>query len=150
MKTIITRVRRFDGKRYWLTTASLKSEYESALVGPWSNYLYLHFAKEDFPFLKYPELVQCEWLDRGKRFDYNRCDLGDLDWHGGCMFYEESFLPEIEKTLVRVGCDYQHYLDTDWMSRDSGEEIIITDGDKIIEEFERLCERRSSEPRKAE
>ena len=51
---VITRRKIIEGKKYWFTTNSVKRDFDSKFLGPWANTLYIHFAKDDFPNLKYP------------------------------------------------------------------------------------------------
>lgn len=131
--TIITRKVLFD--KFWITTNSFERGYE----GKWSNCLYLHFIKDDFTKIESPPLVDCDWPHRnGKRFAYDESVLANLDWHGGVTFYEETFNPEYGKTQVKIGCDYQHYMDDDYEMHDNGESILKTDGFLIARQFQDL------------
>jgi hypothetical protein len=132
LREVINRTKRFDGKKYWLSSSSFKEGNK------WFNCLYLHFAKEEFSFLDYPKIVPCDWGSQKKRFKYSESDVGKLDWHGGCTFYEESFHVELGKTFVKVGCDFQHLWDDAYMEGDCGLRILETQGKEIAEEFEQL------------
>src|SRR5690348_7107730 len=99
---VITRRRLFKDKKYWFTSNAIKSTYD----GKWSNTLYLHFAKEDFPMIQSPNLIPCGWGNLKQRFDYGESILNGLDFHKGITFYEETRIMDLEKTFVKVGCDY--------------------------------------------
>lgn len=141
IRTVLTRTRRFADKKYFLTAVSFVT---GSTLG-WSNCLYIHFVKEDFPAFKYPELVNCDWFGEPfKRFRYESSDASDLIMHWGCTFYEETVSVETGRTIVKIGCDYQHLYDDDYRARDSGEEILGADGDALAASFERIIEFRMS------
>ena len=138
--TIITRRRNFDG--FWITTNSIKSNYD----GKWSNCLYLHFAKEDFKNLELPKLVESDspFLKSYKfRFNYDETILNKLPFHGGITFYEEMHHKELDKTFVKVGCDYQHLWDDGYRLADCGPEILRFDGESLASAFIKLTEKAS-------
>lgn len=131
------RILRPNGRKFWL---SVKSGEQYG--GQWMNCLYLHFAKEDFPMLKSPPLVDCDWYGKkGKRFDYGESPLNEIEFHGGITFYEETYLPEAERTIVKVGCDYQHWGDDHYRARDYGRDLIESDALSVMKDFEALIER---------
>lgn len=142
IETVITRRIRFSEKKFWLTSNAIKSSYKSDFIGPWSNTLYLHFTKEDFPMIKSPPLIDA-FYGSGKRFNYADSALNELDFHGGITFYEESYLPDADKTFVKVGCDYQHYMDDHYQEEDNGEEILKNDGMLLVSQFEELVKKLS-------
>lgn len=138
--TVITRRKLFRDKKCWITTNSIFQEYN----GKWSHALYLHFDKANFPNLKYPELIPCDWSHlKGKRFEYSDSDLATLDWYGGITFYEEHLDVQRGEIFVKVGCDFQHYMDDHYEMSDHGLEILKSDGVNIVKEFLELIERRS-------
>lgn len=132
--------KRREGK-ITLTASSFKWESPS---DRWGNCLYLSFIAEEFPQFKRPKLVD-GWAKGIKRFQYEESDANCLDWHGGCTFYEELIVVETGRTLIKMGCDYSHYLDDDYMARDSGEEILFIDGPKVLKEFLDLIDLRKSQ-----
>lgn len=135
---IITRRMIFNN--FFITTNSIQSNYD----GKWSNCLYLHFKKEDFPKIKYPSKIKNDspfWKNIKYRFDYLETELNELEFHGGITFYEEIFHLESEATLVKVGCDYQHLYDDEYRMSDSGEIILRQDGVLIAERFKNLISR---------
>lgn len=136
MNEVITRRKTFENKKFWISTNS-----SEAYAGNWQNCLYLHFAKEDFPLVKSPPLVECDWTVSKKRFDYYQSVLSELDWHGGITFYEETLHVENGRTYVKAGCDYSHYRDDAYMSGDYGKSILEIDGEEIAREFEKLYAR---------
>lgn len=125
----------FNQRRCYLETFSWKSDYPSGVVGPWFNCLYLNFHKEDFPNIKYPKLVPCEYGSLKQRYDYFDSDLDSLDWHGGITFYQEKLSFESGKIYVTAGCDYQHFQDDYFMHADHGELILEGDGKRLAQEF---------------
>jgi hypothetical protein len=131
---LLTRTKIFSDKKYWLTTNSIKSSYDKK----WSNCLYLHFAKEDFPNICSPNLVACNWGGQKQRFDYSNSILNKLDFHGRITFYEEVKSIELDRTYVKVGCDYQHHGDDHWREADNGDFILEHDGLKIASQFEEM------------
>lgn len=138
MTEVITRRKMFSEHKFYITTNSFKSG------DSWHNCLYIHFAKEDFPKLKYPELVKNDspWMTNiKKRFDYSSGDLASLDWHWGITFYEEMYSLEREKTYVKAGCDFQHLYDEEYMRADCGKGILECHGEVIAKEFiEKFCQ----------
>jgi hypothetical protein len=130
---IITRRKRFDGKKFWVTTIS-----QQRSDGKWANCLYLHFVKSEFPQIASPPLIDCEWRMKKRRFDYDNSVLNQLDWHGGITFYEETKNLEDDEIYVKVGCDYSHYRDFEYESHDCGDELLADDAILLVEEFEQL------------
>lgn len=137
MNMNLIRRKNFFDIKYWITTNSF-----SFSNGKWGNCLYLHFAKEDFPNLVYPKLVETDYKWQKKRFEYEQSDFENLDWHGGCTFYEETINVAIGKTYVKVGCDYSHYMDDYYMYRDCGKEILEVDGERLAKNFYDLVKMR--------
>ena len=114
----------------------------------WANCLYLSFLADDFPLFKRAKLVDFDWEASGvpnKRFEYEDSDANALDWHGGCTFYQEMVDVESGLTWIKIGCDYSHGGDDDYMRRDAGEELLETDGMAIVKQFVELMERRASD-----
>jgi len=138
MKTTIERGVRLDGKKFWFSARSRVSGYNK-----WSNTLYLHFHKEAFPQIKSPPLVEAFILG-GERFDYDQSVLGELDFHRGVTFYQEHFNPENRSTIVKVGCDYQHYGDEQYEACDSGVRILNDSVALLSGQFEALVEKLST------
>lgn len=130
--TFIERRWQPEEKLYWFTSISTKRE------DGWCNCLYIHFAKEDFPWLNSPPLVESSWSKSKKRFDYNNCNIADLDWHCGITFYEERFLPDSARTYVKAGADYQHLYDEDYRREDSGELLLRHDAVLLAKEFDEM------------
>lgn len=135
---IITRHRRVEGQKFWFTA---NSSYSGHSFLGWQNCLYLHFFKEDFPFIESPPLVDCAWMRRNKRFDYYQSVLAELSWHGGITFYQETTDAEYGRTMVKVGCDYQHYMDEAYQAQDFGAELLESDAVVLEKEFIALCRR---------
>lgn len=123
-----------SGKRIIISTKSFERGYDNT----WANCLYISFNKAHFPELKYPEIVE-GYLDN-LRFDYDNGDLAKIDWHGGITFYSETFDIVSGITIVKAGCDFQHFGDEHWESKDSGEEILEIYADSIKEQFIILLE----------
>jgi hypothetical protein len=120
---IIERSVAFRELKLWVTTKSYKTGYTGSLdLCVWGNCLYIHFDKADFPHFKYPKLEKNEFMG-GMRFDYYDSSFVDIDFHSGITFYEEIFLPESGKTIVKIGCE------------DSGEAILIKDMPRAVESF---------------
>ena len=44
-------------------------------------------------------------------YEYYSSIVEDLDWHGGCTFYEKLGGPDAKQKVIKIGCDYQHYHD---------------------------------------
>ena len=78
-KPLITRVLRFNDQKFWFTSQAheISDEFETKF----SNTLYIHFKKSDFPMLRYPKTKTAPWNQNLQLFDYNDCDLATLDWH---------------------------------------------------------------------
>ena len=123
MRTIITRRKEYVEDKVYFTTKSFYLESSIETILPWSNCLYIHFCKEDFPGLRHPKLVD-GWVKSQKRFDYDDCDIADLDWHCGITFYEEVKNLENGKVYVKAGCDFRHYGD-DWYQKEDRGEMIL-------------------------
>ena len=127
MKEIITR--RVSRDKYWFTTNSVETGFKSLFSPKWSNTFYLHFCKDDYPLIKYPELID-------KQFNYM---LGDhslkFDFHKGITFYEETLHVESGKTFVKIGCDFQHLHDEEWWNADNGVQIMNYQIDVIEPQF---------------
>jgi hypothetical protein len=130
---IIVRTKRIKDKKFWFSTHAFQSSYNHQ----WSNCLYLHFAKEDFPLIKSPELVPSTWGPK-QRFDYDNSPLRALEFHGGITFYEETLVVETGRTIVKVGCDYQHYMDDAYQVCDHGEILLKGEAEFLAEEFEKF------------
>lgn len=133
---VTTRRKMFRDKKIWFTSNSTLSDYDSK----WSNCLYLHFKKSDFPMIESPKIVDCDWSNIKKRFDYSESVLNRLDFHGGITFYEEITYVELGETFVKVGCDYQHYRDDHYQAQDYGEVLLGNTADNLAKEFEELVE----------
>jgi hypothetical protein len=135
---MITRRKNYADKKVWFTSNSQNIE------GEWFNCLYIHFVKEDFPQLKYPVIVEQKspYSDNDwTHFDYYNCDLNLDSFHKGITFYEECFYPEKKKTIIKAGCDFQHYMDESYQENDNGKQIL-TYSDEILEEFLSVANRR--------
>lgn len=119
--------------------------FSSEFLGPWSNCLYMSFIKEEHPELKYPALVDCSFFGRlqPKRFEYDECDLAELPWHGGITFYQEKYDPEMQKTIVKAGCDYMHYGDEEWMKEDYGEKLLKEEAPRIAQAFVEMINKKT-------
>lgn len=131
IREVIERRLHFENEKFWITSSSFK-----LTDSIWGNCLYLHFAKEDFPAIQSPPLVDCAWFRKnGKRFDYDESPLNALAFHGGITFYEEDKSIESGRTIVKVGCDYQHLYDDHYQTADHGREILERDGRSLAEEF---------------
>lgn len=126
-----------EGKLYWFSAMSFKRE------DGWCNCLYIHFFKDDFPWLNSPPLVDSSWTKSKKRFEYSNCNVAELDWHWGITFYEEISNPEHGRTKVKAGADYQHLHDDDYRSQDSGELILKNDAIFLAKQFDAMNERLS-------
>ncbi|MBO9667848.1 MAG: hypothetical protein J7501_13675 [Bdellovibrio sp.] len=131
---ITTRTHRPPGRKFWITANSMRLDG----LSKWSNCLYLHFVKEDFPQIDSPKLVAQLWAGGKQCFEYSKSVLNQLDFHGGITFYEEIKSIETGRTIVKVGCDYQHIYDDHYMTADHGEKILRVDGMTLIEQFEEL------------
>lgn len=142
MNELITRRKDFPEKKYYISTVSS----QAGPNGRWSNCLYIHFAKEDFPLIQSPPLVSCEWKTSKQRFNYDSSVLNNLEWHGGITFYEEILVIETGRTIVKVGCDYQHYMDDGWMECDNGKYILESDGEVMAKRFEQLYQELDDKP----
>lgn len=140
IKEILTRRRNFQGKKYWLTSVSIKSDYDHK----WSNCLYLHFDKAQFPSINSPPLRDVDYSWTKKMFEYDKSPLSDLPFHGGITFYEETIHLESSRSYVKVGCDYQHYMDDEYQRSDCGIELLKHDGQELVDAFEELI--KSMEP----
>lgn len=115
MIEVITR--RVSRNKYWFTTNSTKTFFTGYDSPQWSNTFYLHFCKDNYPLLKYPELVD-------GHFNYfSEHDL-HFNFHKGITFYEETLHIESGKTYAKIGCDFQHLHDQEWWMNDSGEKIM--------------------------
>jgi hypothetical protein len=140
--------RRFSESKVVVKTKSW--QWEGLEEKRWGNCLYLSFRAEDFPQFKRAKLKDCDWLGKkNKRFDYSsdECDADKIDWHGGCTYYSEHYLPEHEVTIVEIGCDYSHYMDDCYMEADCGQEILDGDGKRILQEFLELMKTREENDR---
>ena len=127
---LITRRKNYYEDKVWFHTNSFKSGDN------WFNTIYINFCKDDYPNLKYPELIN-GFREGEKRFDYSNCDLANLDWHCGLTFYEETLLLETGKTYIKAGADYQHIYDDDYMKKDCGEAILMS-SEGLIGQFREL------------
>ena len=110
----------------------------------YSHALYLSFLKEDFPNFKYPSMKDA-YYGTGKRFDYFECDFADLPFHGGITYYSERICPEMQKTIVKIGCDYQHYGDDHYSHDDNGDAILNIESEQVVKEFIEIHEKRTKE-----
>lgn len=129
--TITTRTVRIPGEKFWFEAISSQEGTK------WFNCLYIKYVKEDFPDLKHAPVIDCDWSwMNGKRFDYNEAAIAKLDWHCGITFYEETFLPLHNKTIVKAGCDYQHLYDT--MDADIGIKILMLEVPALSQQFKNL------------
>jgi hypothetical protein len=129
IKSIAIRRIIFREEKFFISTESSLS-----YGGKWANCLYLHFYKEDFPGIKGPDLIE-GWEENTSRFDYGKCVLSGFYWHCGVTYYSETKDIQSGRTLVKVGCDYQHLYDEMYTYQDSGEMILRGDGLGIAEEF---------------
>lgn len=140
-KRIIARTKSFE--RY--TKEDIENHPILAGTGRWANCLYLEFLKEDFPHFLYPEFHTDNIFEGKKSFDYGKSDFAQVDFHWGITFYSEQVNPETDKTLVTIGCDYQHMDDHYFMAMDTGIEILRDHGPKAIESFLEIYEHRLQE-----
>jgi len=124
--------RRLNFKKYWCTTNAVETGFESPYSPKWSNTFYIHFCKDDFPKLNYPEYID----GRFKYFSDN--DIESLPFHKGITFYEETIHKESGKTYVKAGCDFQHLNDDIYWQDDNGEMILNNLSKEVGEAFERI------------
>jgi hypothetical protein len=83
------------------------------------------------------ELFNCPLKSLGfagkkrKFYDYNK--VPDVfDFHGGCTYYEKDRDIPMERFMLKIGCDYNHYQDE---ARQYQLEDIISDVKKSIDSF---------------
>lgn len=52
-------------------------------------------------------------ISEEKRLHYNYSEsiISNLEWHGGCTYYNKESGPDDIDRVVKIGCDYQHYWD---------------------------------------
>lgn len=96
------------------------------LDGSWTNSLFIHFKKSDFPLLEYPRINKYG-------FDCFNCDLAGLPWHGGINFYEETL--DGKEVYVKAGCDYICLGYGCFELADHGESILATDVPILLQDF---------------
>ena len=66
-------------------------------------------------------------------YDYHKHPvLSNLHWHGGITWYSKEGGFDGEGKTIKVGCDYQHYMD---LGIDYNLDIIKSDVKKTIETF---------------
>jgi len=77
----------------------------------WTFYLII-------PLMQLPENVRERfWLEPvydGLRAYYRYYEeeyIASLDWHIGCTYYEKIKGVDIQRRIVKIGCDYEHYWD---------------------------------------
>lgn len=136
IEKFIERRLRVEGQKFWFTSMAAQSDYD----GKWSNCLYINFVKEDFPSLSYPALIK-GWREGQERFDYNHCDIAEMDWHCGITFYQETYNPEYKKTMVKAGCDFQHLYDDHWREDDHGKQVLERYTPLLTNQFLKLIEK---------
>lgn len=77
----------------------------------WTFYLYIKL--DAIP----EEYIKSFWLDAEEGFNgrvsypYSNSKLADLDWHCGITWYSKEGGLDGNSKAVKIGCDYQHYLD---------------------------------------
>ena len=113
-----------EQRNAWMSSISFQQN------GKWFNCLYLHLIKDKWPLLEYPKIASDE-----KSFEYYDGDFKKLDWHGGITFYEETIVLPRNTTVVKAGCDYQHYMDDYYMAADHGDIILMNHGQEIWKQF---------------
>lgn len=79
----------------------------------WTHYILLEL-DDQLP----KELADKFWLKgemRDKRiyYDYYVNPINQLQFHGGCTWYEKLTGFDGEHRSIKIGCDYQHYWDED-------------------------------------
>ena len=80
--------------------------------GIWCGYIFLNdkeLSEEDFN-ANWLEPQESEYGNRVS-YEYYKCPLGNLDWHGGCTFYEKKVTPDTGDRNLQFGCDYNHLYD---------------------------------------
>lgn len=101
----------------------------------WVAYIYIDLANLDDK-----ELAEKLWLpmveyDLGgrkrKTYNYSEDLLGDLPFHGGITYYGKELGYE-ESKIIKVGCDYQHWGDTEV---ERTPETIFSDLRSVIDYF---------------
>ena len=91
------------------------SKFEMGGKDAWAYYLYLNFVQlpDDIKerFWLEPEPTSFKSMPVTYSY-YSEPLIYDLDWHGGCTYYEKRQNPDVPANrLVKIGCDYQHYWD---------------------------------------
>lgn len=80
----------------------------------WCHYIHLNL--DQLP----PSIRDDFWLPPkesgfGKRkritYDYMDSIIYNLEWHGGCTYYDKTGGFDGEPRRIKAGCDYQHYWD---------------------------------------
>lgn len=142
-KTIVRNKRFFDDEGNNGVTVQTKATFveHSDEVGKWYNCIYITFRKEDYPNLKYPETREGYFKKEELSFNYDDCDLANLDWHRGITYYSEvQHLPNNE-IIVKAGADYQHLCDDHYQLEDNGESILEANADKLYKQFTALVDK---------
>lgn len=130
-KKLITR--RFTDYKNKVTLETISHKETSK----WFNSLYLSFIKKNFINFKYPRI---KTQDNGRLiFCYWKSDFGKIECHGGVTFYEETFIRELSRTVVKIGCNYQHLHDDFYMAGDHGKMILENDGPEFLNNFLELA-----------
>lgn len=129
---VLSRKKVCYGEKCWFITNSVTYGVK------WHNTLYLMFYKNDFPNIGYPKIEQKYGL-----FDYYDTELSKLNFHGGITFYEEMLHIESGKTIVKVGCDYNHLGDDIYTEGDNGEYILLYHTEEILNNFKKLNEEKN-------
>lgn len=114
---------RHNGVKIIVKTKSFLTEHDESMGLPkWANCLYIQFLKQDFPNFNYP-------ISR----NYYQSSFSKVDFHKGITFYEEKIINN--RTIVTIGCDYQHYGDENYGTDDNGKLILVNDGPRALDSF---------------
>lgn len=97
----------------------------------WTFYLYLNI--EQMPEAERKKF----WLkphDDGKRisYAYMGSDIDDINFHGGCTYYDKLGGVDGQPRRIKIGCDYMHLHDEE---RDYSIEYILSDVKEAIRSF---------------
>lgn len=114
----------FDGE-YRGVTFEIQNFSLLRELDAWTFYIYIReqqFGEKFNEFWLTPE------YDKKMRCHYRYMESGiinNIDFHGGCTYYEKCSSPDEKFRTVKIGCDYQHYgdegvgYDEKWLESDA-------------------------------
>jgi hypothetical protein len=133
IREVICRYTYFENEKVNVESKSRIMDYKSEYMCEWGNTLYLHFKKDDYPFLNYPV-----------NGNYYHSDLAELPFHGGITFYQERTIDNV--VHIKAGCDYQHlYDELDYGIQDNGIRILKESANRLVEHLVELHNKRKQE-----